>query len=604
LSKNSKTLILTPYNIKNYINNFKKEDLLGLGSWCENKDFDIKTIENYLDNSNFDRDEFYKNIYESKRDAVSILSIALNRIHNVNYSRRYWDIVLGPWLLRFVAMVYDKWLTVDFALKTNSVSGYVGIECKDLTCDKYRNSKIFINNTQGDIFNHMMYQDTLDFFKITCLSKIKIDIKMGENDKKIQNPAAKISFRLKRVLINFIVKISNKGGKYYISNAYLDKCSMILLSLRFGLSPPCPSFDTLDIGNVKNNNLRSHLEKELLKINDNNQFNTFLLSMVLKYAPCEYIEKYSDIQVLIKKSRLPKKPKVMYTASLHLSSDVFNFWSALNVEHGASLMLGQHGGMFGCAKNIPFETHEFDVCDKYVSWGWGKKIEKVIQTGMTISKIHRPFFKYFNYKNCKPSLLIVAPKYPKYFMLGISKDNTDLDWKNCFNEQLGLVRSLNRVKIDKIIYRSKSDYGSNVGHYKAFIDKTENIEFQSITDIKISTIVNKSRLVVVTYNATMILQLLSSNIPVIAIWNKENWSLRNEAEEFFNILQSVGILHYDYKSASRKINYIWSDVNSWWFSKEIQSAVSEFCSEFSGRTTCIQKSNIIKKSLHELAKNE
>ena len=72
-------------------------------------DFNKKLLPNYPHLTNI---EVYKNyfylltIYEY---FLKIISLKLNKIHNVNYSKKYWRIVIGYWLFEFISIVFDNW---------------------------------------------------------------------------------------------------------------------------------------------------------------------------------------------------------------------------------------------------------------------------------------------------------------------------------------------------------------------------------------------------------------------------------------------------------------------------------------------------------------
>ena len=74
----------------------------------------------YWDNLDFktkdyhwnDRDKLYKDylyleqLYEK---VIISCSDSLNQFHKVNYSTRYWKILIGPWLFHFIQILFDRW---------------------------------------------------------------------------------------------------------------------------------------------------------------------------------------------------------------------------------------------------------------------------------------------------------------------------------------------------------------------------------------------------------------------------------------------------------------------------------------------------------------
>ena len=50
--------------------------------------------------------------------------------------------------------------------------------------------------------------------------------------------------------------------------------------------------------------------------------------------------------------------------------------------------------------------------------------------------------------------------------------------------------------------------------------------------------------------------------------------------DIFEELEKVGILHKTPESAATQVNNIWNDIDSWWFSSEVQSIRKEYCRLF------------------------
>ena len=51
--------------------------------------------------------KFYEKDYKIfEKKIISKITKALNRLHSVNYSERFWRILLGHWLLYFISTAY------------------------------------------------------------------------------------------------------------------------------------------------------------------------------------------------------------------------------------------------------------------------------------------------------------------------------------------------------------------------------------------------------------------------------------------------------------------------------------------------------------------
>jgi putative transferase (TIGR04331 family) len=111
--------------------------------------------------------------------------------------------------------------------------------------------------------------------------------------------------------------------------------------------------------------------------------------------------------------------------------------------------------------------------------------------------------------------------------------------------------------------------------------------------------IKRSRIFIATYNSTTYLETLAWNIPTIAFWNPDNWDLRENVRDDFELLKKVKILHDTPESAAEHLTDIWNDIPKWWNSKEVQEAVLKFCNQWSytgqdvlsNIETCLRKDN-------------
>ena len=53
--------------------------------------------------------KFLNDLYE---DLLNQLYLNLNKFHKVSFSKRFWRIFIGPWLLTFVSTIWDRWEVV------------------------------------------------------------------------------------------------------------------------------------------------------------------------------------------------------------------------------------------------------------------------------------------------------------------------------------------------------------------------------------------------------------------------------------------------------------------------------------------------------------
>src|SRR5437899_554744 len=102
--------------------------LLLLGEWC--RTFGNRSVLErvphevlpYLwdDREKLHRDYLYLDaLYERILEQVTF---TLNRVHGTDHSRRYWRIVLGPWLSLFQCILFDRYESLMAAARSGRVT--------------------------------------------------------------------------------------------------------------------------------------------------------------------------------------------------------------------------------------------------------------------------------------------------------------------------------------------------------------------------------------------------------------------------------------------------------------------------------------------------
>ncbi len=109
------TLITSPLKF-NLPNNKKK--LIFLGEWHS---IDKKVNNRYKNNFKVISSP-WRQLKKRKKDFIyltkayekmlSALYTSLNKIHNMNYSKKYWEQVIGIWLIEYLISVFEKYLIV------------------------------------------------------------------------------------------------------------------------------------------------------------------------------------------------------------------------------------------------------------------------------------------------------------------------------------------------------------------------------------------------------------------------------------------------------------------------------------------------------------
>ena len=88
-----------------FINDFCLDDTLKKRLKKNNIKFDIqKNFYNDVQN-NFKQFQYCNKLYEK---ILNELTIKLNNLHKENWTQKSWEILIGPWLNRYIAVINDR----------------------------------------------------------------------------------------------------------------------------------------------------------------------------------------------------------------------------------------------------------------------------------------------------------------------------------------------------------------------------------------------------------------------------------------------------------------------------------------------------------------
>ncbi len=272
----------------------------------------------------------------------------------------------------------------------------------------------------------------------------------------------------------------------------------------------------------------------------------------------------------------PKRPRIIYTANAQYGDEAFKFWAASHVEHGVKLIIGQHGGNYGAALWSTQENHESRISDMYVSWGWKRESDS------NILPLPSGQLSYAS-KQIRPDpsgrILLIDMTLPRYsywlYSIPVGPQIADyIKGQEKFIDALSIdARSFLEIR------SSAMSDGLGWSTYKRWKDFDPKIKIQGPETSLFQSLCG-SRLSVVTYNATTILEVLAANFPTIIFWDPNFFELRDSAQPYYDELRKVSILHDTPKSAAIKVNEVYEDPMAWWGSPDVQMARENFCRRF------------------------
>lgn len=551
--------------------------ILFLGEWCRlfnRKDtwenLDAKVVPyHWNDRSKLYND--YKYLKDLNEELLTELTKSLNKIHSVNYSLRYWRILIGPWLGYFVQILYDRWEMIERAVSLYEISEVSTLNINKeqvIPKDMGHFQRLFIS----DQWNEAIYSELIRKF-----TNIPVNSVDNINQTEVLHSLSQ-NINLKRILLlkqlkkgmiqifSFCIQIFKKQNEPFIITSHLPMKWDLLLQLKLGQFPKLWRY-------LSTPQIPVNLNKRNWLLGDvsTQGFDQIVRLMIPQHIPTIYLEGFSNLQYHVNSLPWPRKPKFIFTSNSYSSDDGFKAWAAGKVEIGIPLVIGQHGGGFGTYLWAFYEDQQIAISDSWLSWGWDDiKIPKI--KPMTI-------FKTIHCKQTRDpngEALMVTNAYPRYsyHMYSIPVAS---QWLNYFNGMCLFIDSLPTNIQQKILLRLyPTDYG---WCQKArWQERFPNLRIDKGASMK--SLIKKTQLHISTYNGTTFLESLSMNVPTIMFWDSSHWELRNDAIPYYNRLKEVGIFHESPESAAIKVSEIWDDINSWWDQPEIQTARKFFCRRF------------------------
>jgi len=559
---------------------FNKNTLM-LGDWCntfDKKNCITKLKKNQILQYHWDdtekvfKDYIYLNNFAEK--ILVHLANKLNTIHQTNYSKEYWKIIIGNWLFTFIHILYDRWETVrkafnDFYINETKV---IRIKKEDMVPQSIEN---FIELTHQDKWNHYIFSEIL---KKNFYESVKFEEIINLNNDQYVRFNKDRTPLIKKFLFETYIFSRNiyyklfKEDKYFITDSYIGKYNEILLNLKLknfplSISPNSYLFINPDY---------SLREKISLNVETKNKFENFFLKIVKNFIPCSFLENYKTTTNLVENYNWPKNPKVIFTSHAVNIKTLSSFYIAKKKEEGSIIIHGQHGGGYGQCKFHWYEKFEKEISDYYLSWGWTND-KKTIPFGMlkSLDKLNK--IKKDN-KFREKLLIVIRPKQ-RYFSTALDskiRGPQMLDYHlDCIKMAKGLKKDIKDKNLIVRLHERKYGWFEK----EMWMDSIPNIEidqgFQSIYKN-----ISKTKLVVYTYNSTGYLELMAANLPVVLYWSNIKNPVTTEAETYFKELKNAKIFHETQDSLIKHVNKEWSNIDSWWFSERVQSLRKKFCNHY------------------------
>ena len=549
-------LFLTKLDCK--IDSEKKK--IFLGRWCLAHEIDtdkygkFETL-NYHWDDNKKINEDYKYLYDLYYKVLNLLSKKLNKIHNLENNLRFWHVLTGAWLYKFLIQSYDKWECIKQALIKFPISRiyYYKFETKDIISSditdlhKLSNNHIWQNN----------------FFTLIAKQQAKTNVKfiqlkqpVKKKQKFILNKYTKqTNFTLQK--LDKFLSIIQKNPKVTLYKTYFKKNNNLKIFLKSLTIPRLYSEFELQ----KELPEPMNRDKLVLEFNSNINFENFVKENIFKFMPISYLEGFNVVYVFSKKIDL--NPKTIISA-VGEENDLFSLWAANKINNGSSYLFSEHGG------NIE-DCPKFDSClskfDRFLSWNYSfKKNVKQIAPQFYNKKLAR---KDLNLGEKLYVILSTPNLYNHRLHYDLKSDQFIYEY-----EKLKSLKKLSPYIYNNLKFRLHPN-SFRWAMKERIKQDFDNNKICSIT--KIENIFKKSKIVLNMDFQTSFYQSMFSGKPNIVFTSRKLIeSINPKIKALYEKFIEEKIIVTDTNDLNKHINSIWDNPYEWWHKKSLIKLRKDF----------------------------
>jgi len=569
------------------------EDTFFLGKWClsleelmEKKGGYKRTIkEHWVTNQELmDAFDF---IERKSQRYLEILAKELNRLHNVDYSLRYWEIIIGSWIRRAIGVFYDRFSTIKDLLDESKLMN-IEVSCGDCEIRTHFSPQqnFNLNSINKNIFCDLiilLQGNNFASIKYSSESRRKVQVnrphaRIKSLGRHLKKSPAVIFEQSRHYLLNVLIPGALKRFSLTVvigGSLYLSLKDQLKFSWLVGLSK-IARFEGIKLEFKGADSVFFDREKLLVSAPAEDDFDAVLNKLLPKYMPMLFLEYFASAnKQILKKS--PRRAEMIFTAFAPTYRPSFEMWAALQVEKfGAKYFAIQHGGGYGTQKYIQLNNQIIRVFDRYYTWG----------SSLVSSKVHQmPSLRLYGLSKLKlkhnndGNILWLGNGTSLWYDAVQPYRGTEAMLK-LVEDQRDFLLTLREDVKEKLLYRYVSDNLNQMEFFKKIYPNLKvclgkrhrmggNSDFyQSLDGCRLSVHVMEET----TYLETMV-----SNFPTIIFFNYSKDFINESSVSSFELLINAGILHESGSAAGAKINEIFDDIESWWCSEQVQEARKIFC---------------------------
>lgn len=549
-----------------------------LGKWCKRysrkiswENIDAEVLPSYFEEEN--AGGLYRYLDAVFERLLFVLHKQMNKIHKTDFSARYWRIIIGPWLILYIHLMYDRYRSLKHFVEVYPDFTSICLDKESFRIPK--DTMHFAVHSKNDDFNLQIYSAILSWLGYEFPVK-SLEISVPDVSRYLTGKN-KLSKKLLKYASKLACRILNNKGRVFLRGTYFPSLALFKLIFKTkGTVWPC----IYDYHALADYPLNTGMRETLAGFAfGENEFEKMIASFIHTNIPQSMVEGFDNLRRKAA-GELISGPKAIMSAISWWFDDLFQVWAAESGERGTRLLGAQHGGNYGMLAEHLQEDLELKTVDKYYSWGWsrlGARAEVIPMPAPKLSGM-KPRARF-----ASKEVLYPLNTYSRYLLF--FPWSTDF-WDDYFLSQGLFLKHLSEEIVKNLRIRPhRDDLGWDVRERIA--DMLPGARFED-WDIPFEESLSDSRVFVSDHplQSTTFIEALSGNKPTVGFYRPLFAAnrLRPEAIPYFEQLKACSIIFDDPVKAARQLNSIYGSALEWWNEPQRREAVNNFLRRF-GRTS-------------------
>lgn len=497
------------------------------------------------------------------------LASRLNRLHSVQRSVRYWEILIGSWLTYFVPVIYDRYHRLLQAQR--QLGAFTTIVLDRRMFRTPATTIDFVIAASDDPFNLQIYSDLMMRLGMagTCTEQAPRPTAANAVIMRGRGWGRRFLYRAYELMYGALNTSLGWRASVVAVKPLLPLYLEIALAARTrGRFWPfhAPSYVASAAMVLRQSVLREELRPD--PAGNDGTVERVISEMAADYLPTCFVEDFVTVEHHVDRVYRGMTPRwIMSMGEWHFDEG-FKRWAARCHEGGVGLIGGQHGLNYGVLRHLPSRRHEMRVTDRYLTWGWDDEQTTTVPT---------PASYLIQVRERNDAVRTVGILYCSTAESRYPVTNL-YEFERYFERQERFFRALPEDLLPCVTYRPfPESYGRNVsGHVRAMSPHI-TVEFgRAPLPQRLAT----ARVAVVDNLSTAFAEALICNTPTLLMFDPEEERFLDSARPAIDRLVALHVAHETPETAARWLAEVYDDPAPWWSSAELQDAIREFVHSF------------------------